>query len=226
MKERLIWLSHVLSQETPLYGGDVGIDFSLRRSLAKGDSCNAGHVSFGLHSGSHVDAPNHFIATGKTVDSYVAADWIFSSVALIDVDAQAGQLLGVADLPISKIDTGIELLLLRTGFEKYRNNEKYGKKNPGLQPELADYLRRYFVKLRAIGFDFISLSSFQHREIGRIAHQSFLGKDILIFEDLALQHIRNDLARVIALPLRIQGADGAPCSIIAWETEALGESVN
>ena len=68
-----------------------------------------------------------------------------------------------------------DLLLIKTGFAIFRNSndplerEKYVSQGPGISPEIGNWLRK-FRNVRAIGFDFISLTSYQHREIGRRAH--------------------------------------------------------
>ena len=73
-----------------------------------------------------------------------------------------------------------------------------------------------FPSLRAIGLDTISISSFSHRDVGRAAHREFLNSGIRIIEDMKLKNIiePSKLMRVIALPFRYLGSDGAPTTII------------
>ena len=71
--------------------------------------------------------------------------------------------------------------------------------------------------LKIIGFDFISLSSFQNRLLGRKAHYEFLLKnDILLIEDMNLDNLQNiSITSIIALPLLLDGIDGSPITILA-----------
>ena len=117
----------------------------------------------------------------------------------------------------SNIDDA-DLVLLKTGFEVHRESNEYWEKAPGYAPELADFLKQRFKSFRAIGMDTISISSYQHRELGHEAHNAFLRNGFRIFEDLALKDIQVDtvLSKVIALPLRFEHSDGAPCTIIGW----------
>ena len=74
--------------------------------------------------------------------------------------------------------------------------------------------------MRAIGFDFISLTAYQHREIGREAHRAFLAKyrdkpPIRIIEDMALAALSKAPSEVTVLPLFVRGADGAPVTVLA-----------
>ena len=217
----LIWLSHVLNLETPAYGGDGRLSVSDDKSIGKGDSCNTSRLRLDNHIGSHVDAPLHFINGGASVDTYSPEEWVFTEPLLLDVKGEAGQLLAVGDFSaLIPPDDNVDLLFIRTGFEKRRNQNEYWQNNPGLLPELATFFRSSFPSLRALGLDTVSISGYRHREVGREAHLAFLSGNIRIFEDLALAEIQGSksLKQVVALPLRIAGLDGAPCSIIGWES--------
>jgi kynurenine formamidase len=220
MKTRLIWLSHVLSESTPLYGGARGISIKSQKTLAAGDSCNASLLTFPSHAGTHVDAPYHFLPHGKPVDAYPPETWVFRTPKLIEAKVQPGELLGPEVFSHSgQPDSRVDLVLLRTRFEQFRDAEIYWNNGPGLTPELAGHLRNAYPNVRAVGIDFLSVSSFHHRSQGHAAHRSFLSLDILLFEDLSLKSL-DDLGRlkmVVALPLRVLGNDGAPCTIVGWE---------
>lgn len=213
-----IWLSHPLAPDTPSYGGGEGLELHSSKSMASGDSCNTAKLVFSNHLGSHVDAPRHFYSEGLTVDAYAPDEWIFSLPSLIDIPLNAPELITPehlsAVLPHSSYD--VDLLLIRTGFEGWRCDRRFWEAAPGLHPDLAAWLRVRFPRLRAIGVDCISVSSFQHREAGRAAHKALLGAGWRLFEDLALANLSEGRIRsVIALPLRIAHGDGAPCTIIA-----------
>ena len=216
----MIWLSHILDENTPLYGGGRGIGFETGKSIAGRDSCNTSLLSFSSHTGSHVDVPRHFIDGGREINDYVPADWLFTAPLLLDVPSKPGNIIGINDLPkVDSSDSQIDLLLIRTSLEKLRGKELYWKEGCGYAPELAGYLCVNYPSLRAIGLDTISLTSYRNRELGREAHCAFLSRNIRIFEDLRLSHIKsvNSLTKVIALPLRIAEGDGAPCTILGWE---------
>jgi len=221
LNSHLVWLSHALEPNTPCYGGGAGISVSSGKSMASGDSCNTSLLSFPNHIGSHVDAPRHFISDGSSINDYQPEDWLFTCPLMImDVPTKAGQLLGPDDVPKPDYQNdNVDLLLIRTGFEVYRDQDVYWREGPGLHPNLAGHFRIMFPSLQAIGLDTISISSFQHRDAGREAHKTFLSDNIRIFEDLSLAHVRDSrsLSQVIALPLRFSSCDGAPCTILGWE---------
>lgn len=214
---RWLRLSHVLTATTPAYGGGIGLVVEPTRMMCRGDSCNTASLSLSNHLGSHVDAPRHFVADGRTVDSYTVADWIFVHPWVLDVPAEPGEVLGVEKFaPALEGCTDADLLLVRTGFEKWRGEERYWASSPAFDPGLVDYLRARLPGFSAIGLDTISIGSLLHRQLGRSAHQRFLGAGLRIFEDLSLAGApaKDRLACVIALPLYIDEADGAPCTVI------------
>ena len=112
-----------------------------------------------------------------------------------------------------------ELLLLKTGFHKYRDKEEYWKNNPGVSIEFVKWLKQNFKNLRVIGMDFISLSSWQHRDAGREVHKILLDpkKSILPIEDMNLSKIGVDTVfnKVIVAPLMVNKSDGTPCTVFA-----------
>jgi len=110
-------------------------------------------------------------------------------------------------------------LLVRTGFERFRGSAKYWKHNPGLSPTFARTIRNEFTNIRALGIDFISVTAQQHKHEGREAHREFLGshhqsQPVILIEDMSLEKFTEKIKTVIVLPLLVEGADGAPCTII------------
>lgn len=176
------------------------------------------------HAGTHVDAPLHFFDGGGTVDGYGAAFWLCHSVALLDASvASPGQIISPEDCQaLDSVDEKTELVLVRTGFERYRAlhgsaEVSYAKRGPGLSPAWGDWLRS-FGSVRFLGFDFVSASSYLHREIGRDAHRALLRPDhpILLIEDMMLARLTCAPRKVLVAPLRIEQGDGAPVTVFAW----------
>jgi kynurenine formamidase len=210
------YLSYFINNDTPQYGGAKAIDIQQGSSMSRGDSANSTLIQFPNHVGTHIDFPRHFGDHGKTLNDYEAGFWEFNKPCLIDYNAAEEEVIDQG-VEIESIPADTDLLLIRTGFEQFRGQEKYWNNNPGLAPQLAEKLRNRCPELKAVGFDFISLSSYQHRPLGRESHKEFLlRQDILIIEDMALSHIRGKIKRVTALPLMIDQVDGGPITVIAW----------
>jgi len=217
---KFIWLSHILSENTPSYGGENGISIMTKTSIKLNDTANSLRLSLNSHMGTHIDVPKHFFDDGFTITDIDASFWVFNSPQLIDHSCRDGELIKVADVE-GKLNYDTDLLLIRTGFESHRKSSRYWKKNPGISPNFARFLRNDFPNIRAIGVDSISITSWMHRKTGKEAHTEFLnpeypGSPILIIEDMSLAIIKDNLKSVIVLPLRIENADGAPVTIIGY----------
>lgn len=216
---RWIWLSYVLGPDTPGYAGASGLEVERKSSIAEGCASNSVRLGLSNHLGTHVDAPLHFIAEGRSVDTYAAGDWIFTRPWVAELAVAPATLVDVAavDTALIAVPTDVDLLLFRTGHGRCRGTDAYWRDGPGLAAELGMHLLARFPRLRAIGLDTISLTSYQHRDEGRRAHREFLGAGLRVFEDLALGEIAqgSQPLQVIALPMRFEAADGAPCSIVA-----------
>ncbi len=219
----VVWLSHVLDSGTPLYAGANDIRINSQKSIDKGDSCNTSILSLPSHSGTHADAPFHFIPNGKRISDFAPEEWVFQCPKVVNIPAMPGQMIRPTDIQeeVSK-EENIDLVLLKTEFEKHRKKPIYWKNGPGISIDLAEYLINLFPKMRAIGMDCISVSSLSDREQGRLVHHLFLQTGLRFFEDMALSAIgvRDHLFQVIALPLRFLPGDGAPCSIVGWIHES------
>jgi len=216
-----LWLSYPLNSRTPGYAGGPGLEVQILRSLAQGDSSNNSHWSFPNHLGSHLDAPRHFAMDGLTIDRLPPEFFVFHHVQVVEPVIPGNLLLGPDQLG-KDLRRETELLLIKTGFGKYRHTSRYWREGPGMLPESAEFLRESCPDLRVVGFDFISLTSLPHRELGRKAHRAFLtgNRPLLPLEDLDLRGVdsRTRFRRVTVLPLRVENSDGAPVTILA-ETE-------
>ena len=218
--ENKIFLSYTLSNETPLYGNEGTIKFTKDRSISKGDSCNTMHWYLPNHSGTHIDAPKHFDPNGKSISDYSPDFWIFNKIEMIDISNRIEDCLLIdnAIFPKFKI-ADPELLLIKTGCGKHRGTEKYIFQSPGISEKVAFWLRKFYPTIRSIGVDLISVSSCYHKIEGRKTHHAFLnpesGSPILIIEDVKLDAVKR-LEKVIVIPFRVNGADGAPCTIIGF----------
>jgi arylformamidase len=211
-----IFLSHELNQKTPSYGGRNGFEILENREINGDSSSRAQTWKFPNHLGTHVDFPAHFLKEGKTLSDYHASGFIFRKVGLMEVKVEDGHLIEPTHLTWPKEMAAMDLLLIKTGFESRRHLPEYVFQGPGLHPDTCSELRKSAPALRGIGFDFISLTSFQHREAGREAHRILLGgQGMFIVEDMCLGTIDRTPEVVILSPLRVTEADGSPATVFA-----------
>lgn len=213
-----VYLSHPWGPSCPAYAGGQRIELSRSRSIAKGDCANNMEFKASNHIGTHFDFPLHFDGNGKSAVGYNPQDFIFKKIALYWLEISPGKLVDISCLEKLPKPEDADLCLIRTGASLYRETDTYWQNGPGLACDLANWLRGHFKNLRAVGIDFISVSSFGARDIGRKVHKEFLchERPLLIIEDADFSSLQNTIpTSVIALPLRIEDGDGAPCTIIA-----------
>ena len=216
-----LFLSHILNMSTPSYGNRDRIEIFTNTAISNGKTANTSVFNLSNnHIGTHIDVPRHFSDSGKRTYDYPIKDYVFKTPVLVDIPCLGDELLGADDFVKLEIISDVDILLIRTGFENFRGDDIYWKSNPGLAPELADWLRAKFPHLRCVGFDFISVTSWTHRDLGKSAHQNFLtpfdGKrEIWIIEDMALKAIKTTLVEVIVAPIFMEGGNGGTGSVIA-----------
>ncbi|MFC1509552.1 cyclase family protein [Candidatus Omnitrophota bacterium] len=223
MKTQYRLLSYELSPDTYEYGGKKSLTIKQKRAISRGDTCNTFILNLPNHIGTHIDCPNHFFASGKKLSQYKIKDFIFSKPAILNCPKQENGLITLDDIRgnLKKLKKK-DILLLRTGFYKYRSSIQYAIKNPGIDPEVARFIRKNLPNIRCIGVDSISVSSYGNRKIGRETHRIFLqkhsfkGQPVCIIEDMDLSGYLMDLKKVFVVPLFIKGADSAPCTIFAF----------
>ena len=210
------YLSYFLDEKTPLYGGKSGISIKKLDDISSGDSANTKTINLHNHSGTHIDFPNHFFDKGKVSSDYDAKFWIFENPFMLKIKAKENQIILLNKSIVNNIPVETDFLILNTGFYKFRGQKKFWNNNPGIHPDLATVLRKRCPNLKILGMDFISLTSYQHRALGKVAHREFLGdNDILLVEDMKLDELKKSPTKVICLPILIKGIDGCPVTILA-----------
>lgn len=218
----LIRLSYPLEKGSPLYPGSPELSINSVKSIAKKDSANTSLLSIGSHSGTHIDAPLHFCDKSYSVKDILKPVTIFSPAICIDIKKNPDSCITKTDfIPLIKIISDAEAILIRTGFFEYRKNELnlYTESHPWIHPNVPGYLRESCPRLKLVGFDTISISNPSHKNYGRAAHRAFLCNDhpLLLLEDADLsdiQLVKNEFELHI-YPWIIDKLDGTPVTAIA-----------
>lgn len=212
------YLSYPLSQGMPVYGGKANLAIKARRSISCGDTANVYEFTIGSHWGTHIDAPRHFFNNGKCINDYPCSAWVFAAPQVINTPLRPAEILRLGKW-VKTVNPLCDILIFRSGWPALRRNRKYVEQNPGIHPEVAVYLREKFRNLRAVGIDWLSISSIRNRQLGREAHRAFLnskhkGRPLLLVEDMRVVSKLSGLRRVIISPIVVCGIDSAPCTVI------------
>lgn len=216
-----IKLSYDIDKNSPLYPGTPRIFIKKKKEIKRGDFCNTFIITMSNHTGTHMDAPRHFWNSGRFINEYALDELMFKKPQIVDCEKEAEEVIEVDDLAeFIKKDT--DLLLIRTGFYKYRlqKTNKYCYRNPYMSISTAKWIRQDHPSIRAIGIDCISISSYANRLIGRETHKTLLKssdykkQSVLIIEDLCMPPQLKKIDEVMVFPIFVKGIDSAPCTVI------------
>jgi arylformamidase len=190
---------------TPVYAGDAPMKFDFLKDMRKGDKFTLSVYSMGAHSGTHIDAPMHFVANGAAIDEVSLAPLI-GAARVIDIPDSI-QAIDAAEL--NRHDwKGARRVLFRTRstLRSWMDTLGFHKDFAYVAPDAAQLLADAGVML--VGVDYISAEQF-----GAPAprtHQILLGRGIPIVEGLDLRPVQAGDYDVIVLPLKVRGHEAAP----------------
>src|SRR5213083_1745251 len=180
---------------TPVYAGDAPMKFDFLKDMRKGDNLTLSVYSMGAHSGTHIDAPMHFVATGAAIDR-VPLDPLIGAARVIDIPDSV-QAIDAGEL--NKHDwRGAKRVLFRTRgtLRGWMDSSAFHRDFAYIAPDAAQLLADAGVLL--VGVDYISAEQF-----GAVAprtHQILPGRGIPIVEGLDLRPVQIALRRTSALP--------------------------
>lgn len=191
-----------------VWPGDPWVVVKRVSKIEEGANANVSHLAFGAHTGTHVDAPYHFIPEGNTLDQIPLERWVGDSVVVefLDIDLITKRLLEEADIP-----PGTRRLLFKTrnsGIWSGDDNQ-FHEDFVALSPDGAQYLVDRGIEM--VGIDYLSIAPFRE---SRPTHQILLGAGILILEGINLLQVPPGRYQLYCLPLKLVGVDGAPARAI------------
>jgi arylformamidase len=196
-----------ISEKMPIYAGDPPAVVESAKQLSAGESSNISRLAFGAHTGTHVDAPNHFIDGSRRIDQ-LDLNKLIGRCRVMEV---ADDVQTIGPEHIGDIE-GIERVLFKTRNSAYWNDSDFHSDFAHLSPAAADALVASNVKL--VGIDYLSIERFHSGD--HAVHKAFLSKEIVILEGLDLRQIEPGDYELICLPLKYVGGegDGAPARAV------------
>jgi arylformamidase len=194
---QIIDVSVPLREGMVTYPGDPVVQVELAASIDDGDAVNLTRMDLGLHSGTHVDAPRHFLAGGAGVDELPLEALIGPSVV---VEAPDLTRESVALAP-----AGAERVLFKTPNSELWARDEFADEFARLDGAGASLLVERGVRL--VGVDYLSVGD-------EAAHHALLDAGVVPVEGLDLRGVAAGPYELICLPLRVVGADGAPARVV------------
>lgn len=197
----------------PVYPGDPKPSFEHYKTLAK-DGVNLTRLVMGSHTGTHIDAPAHFIAGGIGIDK-IPPDRLVGEAVVVDfstIPIGSGITASHIQQMAGKIRPN-DIVVCYTGCSKHWGEESINKNYTYITREGADYL--VSKKVKAVGIDFLSVEQFSAPD--PITHKTLLGHGIFIIESLnsSLKRFVGERILMVCMPIKLQNGDGAPARVIA-----------
>ncbi len=206
---KIIDISIPLTNETSIYPGNVPLSISVHHAMPE-HATHLSSITFGSHTGTHIDAPSHAISGGKSLDE-LPLDIFIGSCRVLDFSGYGEEAVTLDFLKSKNIKTG-ERILLKTknslrGFKEFYDDCVY------LDGDAAEYLAR--LSLLLVGID--SLSIKKRGGSDQRPHTALLQNNIPIIEGLDLALVSEGEYELCCLPLKFVGIEGSPARVVLLE---------
>jgi arylformamidase len=186
---------------------DPPVSIKRFKGIEQGDTANLSVISMGAHSGTHVDAPIHFIREGKGVE-HIPLDTVIGKARVIEI--RDPESIEPEELAGHRIRRGERILFKTENSSHVWQKNEFVEDFVFISDAAADLLVDRGVRL--IGIDYLSVGSYKHG--GSYVHKTLLSGGIWIIEGLNLSNVTPGKYDLICLPLRIVAGDGAPARAI------------
>ncbi|MEB3287111.1 MAG: cyclase family protein [Vampirovibrionales bacterium] len=196
--------------------GDPPVEVEKRMDVHAGDPATVSNLNAGVHTGTHVDAFSHFLKDGKTLSEMPLEPYIGKALVI--------QVQNPASIPLSELHrydlSGYERILFKTvNSDSLWSQKPFNEHFCHLQPQAAEHLVKMGVKL--VGIDYLSVEGYhadtlykEHYPQPAATHHILLNAGVYILEGLYLADVPPGEYELLALPLKIAGADGAPARAV------------
>lgn len=205
-KREWIDISVTIKSGMAHWPGDPSVSIRLIQNRNKGDTANLSLISMGSHTGTHMDAPFHFVSKGMGIDK-MPLGAVLGSARVIEIRDR--ECVRPVELHKYRIRRG-ERILFKTRNSRHRRTAAFIKNFVYISLEAVQYLAAKGV--RVVGVDYLSVGGYY--KDGAQTHQHLLKAGIWIIEGLDLSGVKPGKYDLICLPLKILNADGAPARAV------------
>ncbi len=203
-----------LSSSIPIWPGDPKFQSEKILSFEKGDNVNVTKIMMGVHTGTHVDAPLHFLREGSSVDA-IHIESLIGMCRIIEINDTT--LITAGDLKAFSIGKCTRLLIKTKNSNLWMNAGGNFEKNfVSISKDAAEYLAE--TEVRLVGIDYLSIEGF-NADISHPVHNILLQNGIIILEGLDLSIVPPGEYELICLPMKIENAEGAPARAVLRQYE-------
>ena len=198
----VIDVSVLVRSEMPIWAGNPAMTLERVVSLANGGSANVSELCCGVHTGTHVDAPNHFIEGAGGVDT-LDVDALVGLAKVVDM-RRVEHVIDAAALSRVNLDDARRVLFLTRNSQLW-NTPSFEPDFVSIAPDAARLLNSSGVQL--VGIDYLSVGSPE-------THRALLGAGVVCIEGLDFRLTEPGWYQLFCGPLKLAGADGAPARVL------------
>ena len=180
--------------------------------LTKGDDATVSFLELGAHTGTHIDAPSHFVLDGDGIET-TPLDVLTGVVIVADLTDIDGSI--TAD-DLEQLPPGIDRLIVKTRNSGWsRTDTEFRRDYVAFDESAAQWCVEYGLLL--LGIDYLSIEPFDGRELGYPTHNTLLEDGIVVLEGLDLDGVDPGPYFLVALPLLIPDGEGAPARVLLFD---------
>ena len=201
-------ISLTISEDFPTWPGDPPIELKMISQIEKGDLANVTHLSAPVHMGTHVDAPDHFLGNGKTVED-IPLEYLVGPALVVEVPSP--EIISAEDLAALNIPEGTRRILFKSSNSEFWKEEIHIFQEDFVSLDADAATRLVELGIKVVGVDYLSVAAYDEPVP---THQILLEAGVLIIEGLDLSRITAGEYRLYCLPLKIAGSDGSPARVL------------
>jgi len=190
-----------------VWPGDTGVRIKTLATVKK-DGIGKSFFSFGSHTGTHIDAPSHFLDTDLSIDK-ISPEKLIGDCRVIDLTNLKKQEISIKDISRFSIKRN-DRILLKTGNSSLLFGKEFPKNYVYLSLAGAKFLADK--KINLVGTDFLGIE--KKGNPNHPTHKALLEAGIVLVEGLDLREVPQGSYQIFCLPLRMVGADGSPARVI------------
>jgi len=207
MSHRIIDITFPISSGIPKWPGSVGYDVTWQMKMPN-DTNNLSSFTIDSHLGTHLDAPLHFIENGKPVET-LEFEKLIGEVFVLEIYGIRS--ITRIDLEKAQIPKSCKKIILKTDNQLYwkQNLVEFQEDFVSIDASGASWVVERGIHL--IGIDYLSIQRFHD---GPETHQILLKSDVVIVESLNLENVDQGWYKLICLPMKLKGLEGAPVRAI------------
>lgn len=198
-----------ITPDLPTWPGDPKVVLERVNKMEQGANANVSRLDMGVHTGTHVDAPFHFIPEGQPVET-LPLDILIGEVWVVRIPDEV-KVITRETLEKMQLPEGANRLLFRTRNSQYWQDgaKTFQTDFVGVDAGGAQYLVDRGVQL--VGVDYLSVAPYK---LSRPTHQILLKARVVVIEGLDLSHVESGRYQLVCLPLKLGGSDGAPARVV------------